>query len=637
MHRLGVCSWSLRPTGPDDLADKVRACGLRAVQLGLGPIAKGDWDLEGTKTALGRAGIGVLSGMLAFDGEDYTTLDTIRDTGGVRPDAPWNDNLALARAVADVAQQAQIRMVTFHAGVLPHEGGLRRVILDRIARVVDEFTSRGVAVSLETGQETADTLLEVLADLDAMGAGPVGVNFDPANMILYGMGEPVPSLEQLARHVRQIHIKDAVPAKVRGNWGEETPAGAGAVDWAKFFAVVTKRLPRVSLVIEREGGETRVDDVCRARAVVGSLVADATDDPSPRPVGVGVLGLGFMGQRHVLAYNAAARDGHPCKVVGVCDPNPDRLSGRASNAGNIAAGAEASPALFEPALVRATTDFDHLLADPAVDLVSVCTYTDTHVGLALRALAAGKHVLVEKPVATDSASVERLVTAARSAGRVCMPGMCMRFWPGWDWLRSAIRSGRYGPLHSASFIRGGARPGWNEFYADFGRSGGPMFDLHVHDVDVISWCLGTPSEVACSGDRLHFTTLYRFDSPSGCPGGALSAGRYAPPPPPHVSAECGWDYTPTSGFRMRYTCVFEHATAEFDLMRSPSLVLHTAESSGAVELPAGTGYDGEIRHLVELLAAGGQRPIASLEEAAQVIRVIEAERESLAKGAWVNC
>jgi predicted dehydrogenase len=331
-----------------------------------------------------------------------------------------------------------------------------------------------------------------------------------------------------------------------------------------------------------------------------------------------------MGQRHVLAYNAAAREGYPCKLVGVCDPDPARLTGRPGNAGNI--GAAESEALFEPALVRATTNFDDLLRDPGVEVVSVCTYTDTHVDLALRALAAGKHVLVEKPVATSSVDVERLAAAAREANRVCMPAMCMRFWPGWDWLRWAIRTGRYGALRSASFTRGGARPGWTGFYADYTRSGGPMFDLHVHDVDVLSWCLGTPASVACSGDASHFTTLYRFE-----------AGRFGRPAAPvHVSAECGWDYAATGGFRMKYTAVFEHATAEFDLARVPALLLHTKESSGAVELPPGTGYDGEVRHLVELLASGGQRPIASIEEAAGVIRVLEREREAMAGGRWVE-
>ena len=104
----------------------------------------------------------------------------------------------------------------------------------------------------------------------------------------------------------------------------------------------------------------------------------------------------------------------------------------------------------------------------------------------------------------------------------------------------------------------------------------------------------------------------------------------------HATAECGWDLAPTAGFRMRYTAIFERAVAEFDLARTPPLMLHTAESSGAVELPAGTGYDGQIRHLVDLLAAGGGRPLASLDEAAGVIRLLEAERRALQTGQWVD-
>ncbi|MGD9689306.1 MAG: sugar phosphate isomerase/epimerase family protein [Phycisphaerales bacterium] len=284
MSRVGVCSWSLQPASPTDLADKVRACGLDAVQLALDPLRTGQWSEADTARALKAAGITICSGMMAFRGEDYSTLESIRRTGGVRPDLDWPENLDAAEACARLAERLGLALVTFHAGFIPHEAAdpVRGIMIDRLRHVVDAFSARGVRVALETGQESAQTLLDALAELDRP---LVGANFDPANMILYAMGDPVASLRLLARagRVAQVHIKDALPTRTPGTWGEETPAGAGAVDWPAFFRVLREHAHTPAhplacdLVIERESGGTRLDDVRAAAALVRSHLAP----PSP--------------------------------------------------------------------------------------------------------------------------------------------------------------------------------------------------------------------------------------------------------------------------------------------------------------------------------------------------------------------
>jgi L-ribulose-5-phosphate 3-epimerase len=268
---IGCCSWSLRPEDPGDLAAKLREVGVAHVQLALEPLRSGAWDVMATRAALQDAGISIVSGMMAMEGEDYSTLDSIRRTGGVRRDETWEQNLAAARDVALLAGDLGIELVTFHAGFLPHDvdDPERAKLLSRLRSIFDCFARRGVHVGLETGQETAGTLLSVLRELDR---GRAGVNFDPANMILYDMGDPVAALEKLAPYVKQLHFKDAIRSRTRGEWGEEVKVGSGEVDWNRLLEVVERRNLPQAFLFEREAGDERIADLRDGIAYLGSLL-----------------------------------------------------------------------------------------------------------------------------------------------------------------------------------------------------------------------------------------------------------------------------------------------------------------------------------------------------------------------------
>ncbi|MCE2652607.1 MAG: Gfo/Idh/MocA family oxidoreductase [Planctomycetaceae bacterium] len=339
-------------------------------------------------------------------------------------------------------------------------------------------------------------------------------------------------------------------------------------------------------------------------------------------IGIGVIGLGFMGRTHIGAYAAARAAGHDCRLVAVSDRDPARLTGEAGGGGNIATGS--GERLFDPAEVRGHTDVAALLADPAVHLVSICTHTDTHVPLALAALQAGKHVLLEKPVALEPADVQRLIDASQMAGRLCMPAMCMRFWPEWAWLKGKVADGSLGKVRTAMFQRLGSGPAWApEFYRNDAKSGGALFDLHIHDADFVCFLFGAPLEVSSAGTDHHVTTLYRFrtEDQGGCG-------------PSHAVAEGGWDHAPGFPFTMRYVVNFEGGTAEFDLSRTPTLRLHRGGQSETIDCGPGTGYDGEVRHLLTAIQASTPASglKASLADALLVTRLLQAERQSLRSG-----
>ena len=258
--RLAVCSWSLRPDNCDDLIDKVRECGLSAVQLHLDPIAESKPGWAGAGEKLRHAGIRVISGMIACVGEDYSTIARIEATGGVVPDATWPDTQRRMNACLPLAHALGLKLVTFHAGFIPADAAspIRAKVKQRINQIAMLFGARGIAIGLETGQESAATLLGFLGEV---GQTNVGVNFDPANMILYGSGEPIAALRALADKVLQVHLKDATPAPIKGEWGSEVPLGRGRVDWPAFFQVLEDIGYTGPLPIEREAGDDRIHDV----------------------------------------------------------------------------------------------------------------------------------------------------------------------------------------------------------------------------------------------------------------------------------------------------------------------------------------------------------------------------------------
>jgi sugar phosphate isomerase/epimerase len=269
-ERLAVCSWSLQPTNPADLAAKLESTGVRRVQLALDPLRDAPKVWGKTAALFRQKGITTVSGMFGCVGEDYSSLETIRVTGGLAPDATWEQNWTNILTTAALAQQLGLKLVTFHAGFLPHEekDPSFAKMLRRLAETADVFQAAKIAVGLETGQETAPALVRLLRKLNRPN---VGVNFDPANMILYDKGNPIAALRVLGPWIRQVHIKDARRTKVPGTWGEEVAAGTGEVDWPAFFATLRELNYTGDFVIEREAGSQRVADIRAAKEMMAKL------------------------------------------------------------------------------------------------------------------------------------------------------------------------------------------------------------------------------------------------------------------------------------------------------------------------------------------------------------------------------
>ena len=266
--RIGVCSWSYQKPVVGVAAEMEKA-GVVGIQLALGPFIAPDkrhGEAEGAEAfALAKAKIAsgewkLMSTMISFPQEDYSTLDTIRKTGGIVPDDVWPRNKELFAAAAKMSGELGSPYLAMHAGFIDeHDKVAYAKFIDRLTWLRDECAKHGVKLILESGQETARELASLMKAVPG-----VGINFDPANMILYAKGNPIEALDHLMPWIDQIHVKDANLTKVPGTWGEEVPWGEGQVGGAKFLSVLLAKGYKGNFVIEREGGAQRARDIALA-------------------------------------------------------------------------------------------------------------------------------------------------------------------------------------------------------------------------------------------------------------------------------------------------------------------------------------------------------------------------------------
>lgn len=205
---------------------------------------------------------------------------------------------------------------------------------------------------------------------------------------------------------------------------------------------------------------------------------------------VGVVGLGFMGATHAEAWTRVP--GAQLKAVVSSDAR--KLSGDwTPTGGNLAREQKR----LDLSNVTPYGSLDEILADPAVDAVDLCIPTDQHAAYAMESLRAGKHVLVEKPLALTAEDADHVVSEAERSGRVLMAGHLLRFMPAYTEARQRIA--QLGSVRSAAFRRRCAAPNWSPWLRDASRSGGGAFDLLIHDFDYARWLFGMPEEIRASG------------------------------------------------------------------------------------------------------------------------------------------
>lgn len=251
---LGVCSWSLQVKSIAELKTLLDHLGINVVQIACGDPHHASWD-EGDdmpRAAL-ASGIVMTGAMLGFPGEDYTTPRTIQQTGGFGNPATRAERIERLKWGLERTRALGLKDLTLHAGFIPPpDDPGRKALLDTLAKAGRLAADAGVTLAFETGQETAELLRMTLDELKAPN---LKVNFDPANMLLYDMGDPIRAVELLGPDIRSVHVKDARRTRVPGTWGEEVPLGEGEVNLPLFLRALERIGYRGPLVVEREVGD----------------------------------------------------------------------------------------------------------------------------------------------------------------------------------------------------------------------------------------------------------------------------------------------------------------------------------------------------------------------------------------------
>ncbi|MFQ6096133.1 MAG: Gfo/Idh/MocA family protein [Armatimonadota bacterium] len=335
---------------------------------------------------------------------------------------------------------------------------------------------------------------------------------------------------------------------------------------------------------------------------------------------VAVIGCGFMGETHMAAYDAL----DTATLAYAVDANEEKVKEVAGKFG-----------------VEASTDFDAVLADESVTLVDICLPTYLHREFTEKALAAGKHVLCEKPMALTVEDARAMADAAANAGRFLMIAQVLRFWPEYVRAKQIIDSGELGSLIGMSCVRRSPRPqwSWQGWMLRPDVSGGAALDLHIHDTDWVCYTLGRPRAVSSVGIKSemgwdHIYTNYLYDD-----------GRAA-------TAEGGNAYAPSFSFRAAFTALLERGHIDFDSAAQPPLSVYRLDSEQvqhpevepvvAGKAAAGGnieelgGYFMEIKYFVECCESGTPPSTVTPEDGVQAVEVTLAEMRSAETGAAVE-
>ena len=335
-------------------------------------------------------------------------------------------------------------------------------------------------------------------------------------------------------------------------------------------------------------------------------------------VGIGIVGIGFMGVTHFKAINKVKGG----KVTAIFTRDEKKLGGDWRQVQGNFGGSGGRQDLRG---IATHSSIDGLLTDSRVDLIDICLPTPMHEEWTLKALAAGKHVLLEKPIALDIKAAARMIAAAKKHRLHFMVAHVLRYFPEFKLIKDLVESGTHGPVLAAHFKRVISRPAWWSPKL-IGRTGGPAIDLHIHDADFVQYLFGMPTAVSATGyvgrgkTVEHQTTAYHF------------AGKAR-----SVTAQAGWLSQRGCSFEHGYDIYFERATVKFNSSwgQPPVLLSHDGKRR-KLRVSSVDGFVGELQEAVDAVRHNRPSQILSAKSARDSLRLCLLEIRSVKSGRKVR-
>jgi predicted dehydrogenase len=324
---------------------------------------------------------------------------------------------------------------------------------------------------------------------------------------------------------------------------------------------------------------------------------------------IAVVGLGFMGSTHLNALKNIPE----AELAAVVSSDEKKLSGDLrSIQGNIGGPGEK----MDFSRVKKYRTIAQALADPEIEAVDICLPTDQHSSAALAALRAGKHVLVEKPMALDGAAADEMLAAARNSGRVLMTGQVLRFIDAYRKTAERVKSRSLGSVRSAMFRRRCAAPAWSQWLADPAKSGGGVFDLLIHDVDFCVYLLGKPAAVSATGFE---------DLPHGID---VILAEFHYPAIDTVVITGGWHHPKAYPFSMEFTVVSDGGTLDYSSEGRPLTLYGADGEKQLLDSAEADWFTEELKYFVDCAAHGRKPELCPPEESALAVKLTRLMVES---------
>ena len=336
---------------------------------------------------------------------------------------------------------------------------------------------------------------------------------------------------------------------------------------------------------------------------------------------VAIIGLGFMGHCHLENYIRLEGEGFPVKLVAICDVDSTKFDGKV-----VIGNMDVSKSDYDFSKYNLYMDIDEMLEKEELDYLDVTLPTYLHAPVTIKALNKNLNVFCEKPMALSSEDCEAMITASKRNNKHLMIGQCLRFWPEYEYVKDCVDTERFGKPVSGYFFRGGGTPTWSfeNWLLQKEKSGGCLFDQHIHDVDTINWLFDKPDSVSTIGKVINKGNGYDIVSTNYL----YEDGKV-------INAQDDWTLNGDYGFEMRYRVNFERGNVVYE--KGKIVVNPVGEKAFVPVLSKDNGYYNELKYFIQSIIHKTYVDKACPYSTMETIKIAEAEQTSAdSKGAFIK-